>query len=128
LGGESGVVAEVTQSGCGPEILVETQPGGSRGGVHSSKFSLKRVMHGVGEGVPVGVGVGVAAGRTVVSSVSVLLERLISAEVVVQLAVFEIVPVDVGVTTKVTVAKFWPVLPLRMPRLQVMVLVPLQLP
>lgn len=76
MGGESGVVAEVTQSGAGPMILVGTQPGGSRGGVHSSKFSLKRVTHGVGEGVPVGVGVGVDAGPTVVVSVSVLLERL----------------------------------------------------
>jgi hypothetical protein len=65
---------------------------------------------------------------TVVSSVSVLLSTLNSGEVVVHVAVFEIVPTAVGVTTKVTVALFWPGTKLMLPRLQVMVLVPVQLP
>ena len=65
---------------------------------------------------------------TVVSSVSELLEGLNSAVVVVHVAVFEIVPAAVGVTTKVTVALFWPGTKLILPRLQVMVLVPVQLP
>ena len=123
MGGESGVSGEVTQSGAGPIILVGTQPGGSRGGVHSSKFSLKTVpMHGVGEGVADD------AGLTVVSSVSVLFPRLNCGEEVVQVAVFVSVPAAVGVTTKVTVALSWPGEPESSPKRQVMVVVPKQLP
>ena len=58
----------------------------------------------VAVGVAVGVGVGVDAGMTVVGSVSELLLGLTSLELVVQLAVFEIVPAAVAVTTTVTVA------------------------
>jgi hypothetical protein len=64
---------------------------------------------------------------TVVSSVSVLFPRLNCGEVVVHVAVFVSVPVVVGVTTKVTVAVSGPA-PVSSPRLQVMVVVPVQLP
>jgi hypothetical protein len=85
---------------------------------------------GVGDaGVTVGGGgVGVDPAMTVVVSVSVLLEGLNSAVAVLQVAVFEIVPAAVGVTTKVTFALFSPGTKLILPRLQVMVLVPVQLP
>jgi hypothetical protein len=71
---------------------------------------------GGGVGVA-GGGVGVDAGMTVVSSVSELLERLKSWEVVLQVAVFESVPATVGVTTTVTVALFWPGTPVILSRL-----------
>jgi hypothetical protein len=71
-----------------------------------------------------GVGGGVGAALTVVSSVSVLFKGLRSSKSGIE-AVFESVPVVVGVTTKLTVA----LAPAAIrPRLQTTVLVPVQLP
>ena len=78
---------------------------------------------GVGVGVT-GVAVGDDAGMTVVSSVSVLFKGVGSSKSGTE-AVFESVPAVVGVTTKLTVA----LLPAAIkPRLQLTVLVPVQLP
>ena len=88
------------------------------------------VGEGVGDGPGKSVGVGVAVGGgvgaelTVVCSVSELLEGLGSSKVPT-LAVFESVPAVVGMTTKLTVALAPPAI---VPRVQTMVVVPVQLP
>jgi hypothetical protein len=71
LGGDSGPMDEVAQSGSGPVGFVAIHPGGNRGGVHISKFSLKSVVHGVGDGVTEGVTVAVGVGVGVVGGVGV---------------------------------------------------------
>lgn len=73
----------------------------------------------------VGVGVGVVAGRTVVDSVKKLLPGLGSIAEAKAEAVLLSVPATVGVTTRVTVAlpEFG-----KSPRVQLIALVPLQLP
>ena len=84
-----------------------------------------------GVGVPVGVGVPgggvgvVPAGRTVVDAVAELLSGLGSNELPETIAVLLIDPVTVGVTTKVTVSMAPGG---RLPRSQVTVLVPVQVP
>src|SRR5678815_2936723 len=58
LGGVSGVVVVVTQSGAPPAAFDATQPEGNAGAVTPSKFSLNE-PHGVLEGAAVAVAVGV---------------------------------------------------------------------
>ena len=70
LGGESGVVVEVTHNGAEPTALLATQPVGSAGAVTESKFSANE-EHGVGEGVGVGGTVAVGVGEGVPVEVAV---------------------------------------------------------
>ena len=61
LGGVSGAVAEVTQSGAAPIALLAVHPAGKAGATTPSKFSLNATpAQGVPEGTAVEVGVGVA--------------------------------------------------------------------
>jgi hypothetical protein len=85
------------------------------------------VMGGVGVGVVAGgVGVGVVAGRTVVDSMSKLLPVAGSKKVEVEAVAESLMdPTTVGVTTSFTVAMAKAAM---LPRLQVMLVVPLQLP
>ena len=80
---------------------------------------------GVGVGVALGVGVGVVAKTTVVDAVKLLLPGLGSNAADEAAAVLLSVPASVGVTTKVTVVLLKAV---RVPKLQVISLVPKQLP
>src|SRR5678815_1517955 len=64
LGGVSGVVVDVTQSGAPPIALLATQPAGNAGAVTESKFSVND-GHGVGDGGEVAVAVGVGPSRMI---------------------------------------------------------------
>src|SRR5436190_21773675 len=72
LGGESGVVDDVTHIGPGPGILDATQPAGRAGGTTPSKFSLNTIPgHGVPLPAAVAVAVAVAADVLVAVAVAV---------------------------------------------------------